>query len=149
MLADLAAVSRESGLAGQYRGVGALFMRGGLISAGQLWGYGTGKRTATAYGLREGPATHVACSFFAAACACLLSAPADIVLNRFQAAPKLGVRYESLSACAAELMRNDGPLAFFRGVGTQYVKVAPIFLITLPLYEQFRRLAGLGYLMSK
>ena len=37
-------------------------------------------------------------------------------------------------------------LSLWRGLGPQYAKLAPIFLMTLPLYEQLRRLAGLGYL---
>ena len=99
-----------------------------------------------AYGAREGPATHTLCSLFAAACASVVSTPPDIVLNRYQAAPVLGVRYDGVGQCAAELVRTEGALALFRGMGPQYMKLAPIFLITLPLYEQCRRLAGLGYL---
>ena len=41
-LAALATVSRSGGLAGHYRGVTALFLRGGMISAGQLAGYDAG-----------------------------------------------------------------------------------------------------------
>ena len=70
----------------------------------------------------------------------------NIVLNRFQGAPKRGVYYESVAHCLAQLVRSEGVLALFRGLGPQYGKLAPIFLITLPIYEQLRRLAGLGYL---
>eukprot|EP00439_Symbiodinium_sp_Y106_P013768 s1763_g1.t5 len=38
---ELMAITRESGLTGLYRGVPALFMRGGLIAGGQLFGYDT------------------------------------------------------------------------------------------------------------
>ena len=69
LFSELAAVTRTSGLAGHYRGVSALFMRGGAISAGQLSGYDAAKCTVRANGLREGPHTHVACSLFAAGCA--------------------------------------------------------------------------------
>ena len=52
----------------------------------------------------------------------------------------------SLRECTAELVGQEGWLSLFRGLGPQYMKLAPIFLVTLPLYEQMRRLAGLGYL---
>lgn len=146
MLTELARVTRESGLAGHYRGVSALFVRGGAIAAGQLSGYDAAKRTVRANGLREGPHTHVACSLFAAGCAAVLSLPPDIILNRYQGAPTRGVQYESVGACLSELVRSEGVGALFRGLGPQYGKLAPIFLLTLPLYEQLRRLAGLGYL---
>ena len=78
--------------------------------------------------------------------AAVLSLPPDIVLNRYQGAPRMGVAYRSVAHCLSELVRNEGGLALFRGLGPQYAKLAPIFLFTLPLYEQLRRLAGLGYL---
>ena len=37
------AVTRTAGLAGHYRGVSALFLRGGAISGGQLSGYDAAK----------------------------------------------------------------------------------------------------------
>ena len=145
-LTELAAVTRRGGLAGHYRGWPALFLRGGAISAGQLSGYDAAKRVVRANGMQEGPRTHVGCSLFAAACASVLSLPPDIILNRFQGAPTFGVHYSSLWQCTAELVRREGGLALFRGLGPQYMKLAPVFLVTLPLYEQLRRLVGIGYL---
>ena len=146
LLSELVAVTRASGLSGHYRGVSALFARGGAISAGQLGGYDAAKRAVRATGQQEGLHTHVACSLFAAGRAAVLSLPPDIVLNRYQGAPVRGLRYESVMHCLSELVRTEGVLALFRGLGPQYGKLAPIFLLTLPLYEQLRRLAGLGYL---
>ena len=57
-----------------------------------------------------------------------------------------GLQYTSVVHCLTELVRTEGVLALFRGLGPQYGKLAPIFLITLPIYEQLRKLAGLGYL---
>ena len=146
LLSELSAVSRTGGLAGHYRGVGALFVRGAAISGGQLSGYDAAKRVVRANGMREGVHTHVGCSLFAAACAAILSLPPDIVLNRYQGAPVTGAQYRSASHCLSELVRTDGVFALFRGLGPQYMKLAPVFLCTLPLYESLRSLAGLGYL---
>ena len=45
-----------------------------------------------------------------------------------------------------DILRKDGPLAFYRGFTPFVVRLGPVFLISLPLTEQIRRLAGLGYL---
>lgn len=145
-LTELAGVTRMGGFAAHYRGVSALFVRGAAISGGQMSGYDAAKRTVRANGWQEGLHTHVGCSLFAAGCAAVLSLPPDIVLNRYQGAPKMGLHYQSVTHCLSELVRNEGGLALFRGLGPQYAKLAPIFLCTLPLYEQLRKLAGLGYI---
>ena len=142
---------------------------GGALSAGQLGGYDAAKawppsprpsppprhphsssaptqRAVRANGLAEGAGTHVLCSLLAAGCAAVLSLPPDIVLNRYQGAPAVGAHYSSVGDCASQLVRREGVLSLWRGLGPQYAKLAPIFLMTLPLYEQLRRLAGLGYL---
>jgi hypothetical protein len=40
----------------------------------------------------------------------------------------------------------DGVLALYRGFTPFVVRLGPVFVISLPLTEQIRRLAGLGYL---
>ena len=47
---------------------------------------------------------------------------------------------------AADILRKGGVLAFYRGFTPFVVRLGPVFLISLPLTEQIRRLAGLGYL---
>ena len=146
MLPELAALWGDGGFRGLYAGVSALVVRGGLISAGQLGGYDFGKRTLRSRGMTEGPAFHLICSLIAAASAAALSTPPDVVLNRYQGDSVLEVRHHSVASCAASIVRQEGILALWRGVGPNFAKIAPVFLVTLPLFEQLRRLVGLGYL---
>ncbi|CAJ1345118.1 unnamed protein product [Effrenium voratum] len=146
LLGELVAITNESGFTGLYRGVPALFMRGGLIAGGQLFGYDTTKRFLVAQGVQEGPVVHLASSSVSAVTAVMASAPADVVLNRYQAGPRIGKSYGSLLEVASELARNEGPLAFYKGVVPNVIKFLPLFLMSMPLFEQLRRLAGLGYL---
>ena len=140
---------RSGGFAAQYAGVSALFLRGGFLSGGQLWGYNVSKSAFKEAGVTEGPLVHMACSSFSAGCASLLSAPADICLNRYQAALKVGSNaYASPAAVALEIMRTEGVLSLFRGASLQFAKVCPVFFFTMPLYEQLRRMVGLGYLRT-
>ena len=63
-----------------------------------------------------------------------------------------GQRIHRLRPCtsafhaAADLVRMDGVLALYRGFTPFVVRLGPVFVISLPLTEQIRRLAGLGYL---
>mmetsp|Transcript_83540 Transcript_83540/g.132241 ORF Transcript_83540/g.132241 Transcript_83540/m.132241 type:complete len:295 (+) Transcript_83540:48-932(+) len=143
---ELVSITQENGFTGLYRGVPALFMRGGLIAGGQLFGYDTTKRFMVSQGVQEGPVVHLASSSVSAVSAVLASAPADVVLNRYQAGPRLGKHYSGLLDVASELVRTEGPLAFYKGVVPNVVKFLPLFLMSMPLFEQLRRLVGLGYL---
>lgn len=143
---ELVSITQENGFTGLYRGVPALFMRGGLIAGGQLFGYDTTKRFMVSQGVQEGQVVHLASSSVSAVSAVLASAPADVVLNRYQAGPRLGKHYSGLLDVASELVRTEGPLAFYKGVVPNVVKFLPLFLMSMPLFEQLRRLVGLGYL---
>ena len=54
--------------------------------------------------------------------------------------------HASALACAADVVRTDGPLALYRGFTPFVVRLGPVFIISLPLTEQIRRMMGLGYM---
>lgn len=68
--------------------------------------------------------------FFAA----FLSLPADFVktrLQRMQALPDGSMPYRGFLDCAGKILRAEGPLAFYQGFPTYYVRIAPHAMITL------------------
>ena len=126
-----------------WRGAGALVVRGALLSAGMQVGYDGFKTWAKRRGvLEDGPVLHglAACAGGVGAGVC--ATPADVVMTRYQASST----YRSAFGAAADIWRKDGVLAFYRGFTPFVVRLGPVFLISLPLTEQIRRLAGLGYL---
>ena len=126
-----------------WRGAGALVVRGALLSAGMQVGYDGFKTWAKRRGvLEDGPVLHglAACAGGVGAGVC--ATPADVVMTRYQASST----YRSAFGAAADILRKDGVLAFYRGFTPFVVRLGPVFLISLPLTEQIRRLAGLGYL---
>ena len=126
-----------------WRGAGALVVRGALLSAGMQVGYDGFKTWAKRRGvLEDGPVLHGLAACAGGVGAGICATPADVVMTRYQASST----YRSAVGAAADILRKDGVLAFYRGFTPFVVRLGPVFLISLPLTEQIRRLAGLGYL---
>ena len=145
-------IARNEGLAALYRGASALVLRGALMNAGNTLGYDGAKTFARSRQWEEGPALHVVASVVAAFLSCTLSCPADLVMTRYQAAPVAGGdaaarASRGVVAFASAMLRDEGPAAFYRGWTALFVRVAPLYILYLPIYEQVRvRVFGLDYM---
>ena len=140
LVQGLATLKRDGHL---WRGAGALVVRGALLSAGMQVGYDGFKTWAKRRGvLEDGPVLHGLAACAGGVGAGICATPADVVMTRYQASST----YRSAVGAAADILRKDGVLAFYRGFTPFVVRLGPVFLISLPLTEQIRRLAGLGYL---
>lgn len=136
-----------------WRGAGVTVGRGAVLSASQLTAYDATKTELKAAGLlREGPMLHVAASLAAAIACTSCSMPFDVVLTIYQSAHSLGGQrlqhYTSRGpmACARALLRESGPSVFFRGWTPAFLRLAPTCISSFFLYEQLRKLAGIGFL---
>ncbi len=63
-----------------------------------------------------------------------------------EAAQVIGRAYDGPVDCVKTMVREEGVGVFFRGWSPFFVRVVPLFVINLPLYEQIRRVLGIGYL---
>jgi hypothetical protein len=143
LLSSLRTLASEGAL---FRGAGALVARGALLSAGQQLGYDGMKTECRRSGLlEEGPVLHVAASVAGALGATVFSTPADVVMTRYQAAAAAG-NTNGMLDCIATIHKQQGPLGFYRGFLPFFVRLCPVFLISLPLTEHLRKLFGLGYM---
>ena len=68
------------------------------------------------------------------------------VVVSFQTGPQLGRSYRGVLQCAVTIGREEGVGVFFRGWVPLFTRVAPLYVLYLPLYEQVRRLVGLDYM---
>jgi len=137
----------KEGAAQLWRGAIPLTLRGSVLNAGHATGYDGTKTICKKRGLVEdGLVLHVFASVNAAALMCTLANPFDVVSNRYQAAPTLGVLYASPIECALSIARKEGGAAFFRGWLPFFGRHAPLLSVLMPLYEQFRVLLGIGFL---
>ena len=157
----------EGVLSGLYRGVGAIMLRGALMNGetplppwlprrlltpgpagGAAMGYDATKTQAKRREwLDDGPLLHVVASIVSALAqtACL---PADVLMTRYQSAAQLpdGPQYRGLLHCAVTIRREEGASVFFRGWTPMFARVAPLAVVFFPVYEQIRRLVGLGFM---
>lgn len=140
-------IFKQDGFRGLYRGSSALLVRGALINAGNTLGYDFVKTANHERNfVAEGPALHVIASIAAAFLSSTFCVPADFVMTKYQSGPQMGHNYKSVTDCTLRLLRSEGLLGFFRGWTPLFVRVAPLYVIYLPVYEQVRRLLGIGYL---
>lgn len=129
-------------LCGYWLGSSTLVLRGALLTAGQIAGYdGTKWLSRRRRWMRDGPLLHTIAACVAGVSAASCSAPADVLQTRLQS--RAG---GDALRCAAEILRESGWLGFFRGWGLSVARLCPTFIIGSTVYEQTRRLMGLGYL---
>ncbi|CAK9102491.1 Mitochondrial brown fat uncoupling protein 1 (UCP 1) (Solute carrier family 25 member 7) (Thermogenin) [Durusdinium trenchii] len=124
-----------------WQGCSPLIARGALLTAGQMFGYDGTKTTARRCGLQDDPMLHVAAAACAGFSAATLSAPADVVMTRYQSSSG-----QTLLRCAGHVLEEGGPAGFFRGWTANFFRLAPTFTVGSLIYEQCRLLLGLGYM---
>lgn len=140
-------IASDEGVAQLWRGASVICVRGALITGGQLTGYDWTKTYCRQEKLLEdGPVLHGIASVVAALAATTFGAPFDILMVRFQTAPAMERSYDGLVDCATTMVKEEGPLVFYRGWWPMFVRIAPTFLLAMPLYEQIRKGLGLSFL---
>lgn len=136
-----------------WRGAGVIVGRGAALSASQLATYDATKTELKRRGLLDdGPALHIIASLLAAVVCTTCSMPLDVVLTVYQSAHTFGGdRLERYGrggpiACASMMLRESGPSIFMRGWVPAFARLAPTCVSSFFLYEQLRKLVGIGFL---
>ncbi|KAJ1457497.1 mitochondrial carrier domain-containing protein [Pelagophyceae sp. CCMP2097] len=126
------------------RGLSASAPRGAAIAVGEVATYDFTKTELRAYSYfasvdgAEPFSLHLATSVITGLVATTVAAPFDTIKSRVMASSSKGFS-EALSA----LLRAEGPAALFSGWWPAYCRLAPHAILTFPLLEQLRVLAGL------
>ncbi|KAI9217826.1 mitochondrial carrier domain-containing protein [Blastocladiella britannica] len=140
----LTTIVRAEGFVGLYKGVSATAARASLLTAGQMASYDTAKHAILDQQLlAEGPVLHILSAAIAGLCAVTVAAPADLVKSRIMGDPR-HIHYTGVLDCIVKTVRDEGPRAMFKGWLPSYLRIAPHFMISLPLFEVFRVALGVG-----
>jgi len=129
----------ESGWKGIFVGTGPTVIRAMSLNVGMLSTYDQIKselETRTSLGSTAVVScAKLASGFFASA----FSLPFDFIKTRLQKqtpGPDGKLPYNGIMDCARKVAAKEGPMAFYNGFWTYYVRIAPHVMITLFLLEQ-------------
>ncbi|XP_026810332.1 mitochondrial glutamate carrier 1-like [Rhopalosiphum maidis] len=129
----------SKGLLGLYRGVGATGMRDVTFSI--IYFPMFARLNALGPRKKDGSGDAVFWCSFVSGCvagssAALAVNPIDVIKTRLQAIKKSDaeVEYKGVVDCFMKTLRNEGPLAFFRGGACRMIVIAPLFGIAQTIY---------------
>ncbi|KAI0262961.1 mitochondrial carrier [Gloeopeniophorella convolvens] len=138
-----ASVWREGGLRALYRGTDATTLRGVVLSASQISAYDQLKQALKARGvMREGLPLHFAASMFAGFICSVTSNPVDVVKVRVMNDKER--RYKSVLDCVRVMLRQEGPLAFYKGFGMCWARLGAHTVLSFVVFEQLRAVFGIA-----
>jgi hypothetical protein len=135
------------GYKGLFRGAGGLAIRGALMNGGNTLGYdGTKTWIRRKFQIKsneESWGIHFIASINAALLSSTFSLPVDVLLTTYQTSL---LTEKNLIDTFFQIQKQNGIRHFFRGWVPMFCRVAPIYNIYLPFYEQVRKMLGIGYL---
>ncbi|EPZ34834.1 Mitochondrial carrier domain-containing protein [Rozella allomycis CSF55] len=141
-------VKEEGGL---YIGATATIARASLLTGGQLAAYDQSKTILKQkYGFQEGFGLHVLCSIVSSFSAATFCAPADIMKTKMMGSYGYDSTYhqetKSFWSCFRMIYTSEGIRGLYRGWSASFLRLAPHFILSMPLYEKVRVLVGLDNL---
>jgi len=145
-------ISHEGGgMRSLWRGSGATVQRAALLTAAQMPSYDHMKHTLVDNGhMQEGYPCHFISCMGAGVVAAALTSPVDLAKSRVMAQPVdtagRGTLYKGTVDCLRRVVQTEGPTAVFKGFNSQWLRIGPHTTISLMVFEQLRRLAGMDYL---
>eukprot|EP00924_Labyrinthula_sp_SR-Ha-C_P003564 maker-scaffold_53-snap-gene-1.5-mRNA-1 protein AED:0.17 eAED:0.20 QI:0/0/0/1/1/1/3/0/295 len=139
----LSSIISKDGVQNLFSGTTVLMARGALLNAGQQLGYDYSKTMLLRNGITDGPKVHFTSSICSAFLAVTFCTPADFILTQFN---RRRGEFRSVGDCIVRVYKENGMRVFYTGWVALFIRLGPLFVINMPLYEQVRRLVGLSYL---
>jgi solute carrier family 25 (mitochondrial uncoupling protein), member 8/9 len=145
-------IVKQEGLLGLWTGLGPAIARNSIINATELVTYDTAKHwlLSPAVGMKDGFLTHFSAAAMAGGMATLVGNPVDVVKTRVMAAAKgasTGVtpQYTGAFDCAIKTLKQEGPLAFYQGVGPQFFRITGWNIVMFVSLEQIKKQASKAF----
>ncbi len=123
----------ENGIGGIYKGVVPTIVK---VSTAQATRFGVFQVIPPEY--RTTPWSAAGCGAFAGGVSVLAFQGIDVVKSRMQGLE--ASKYRSTMHCISEIMKNEGPLAFYKGVGPRLTRVCLEVGITMSMYGEIVRM---------
>mmetsp|Transcript_38522 Transcript_38522/g.123477 ORF Transcript_38522/g.123477 Transcript_38522/m.123477 type:complete len:296 (+) Transcript_38522:64-951(+) len=139
LLGGLAAVVRDEGFGGLFRGANGAVIRVAMGSAAQLSSYDTCKQLIHQYLHLDGTPLHLASSLSASVFVILVMNPFDVVSTRLYSAPP--GKFRGVAHCFTAALRHEGIPGLYKGSPANYLRLGPHTILTLMAWEKFKGLA--------
>jgi solute carrier family 25 aspartate/glutamate transporter 12/13 len=129
-------ICKELGFTGLYRGASACFLRDIPFSGIYFPAYAKLKQSLRDEEGRLSNTNLLLAGSLAGVAAASTTTPADVIKTRLQVEARLGeARYNGILDCFVQVLKSEGPTAFFKGVVPRVFRSSPQFGITLLSYE--------------
>ncbi|KAJ3288195.1 hypothetical protein HDU79_005024 [Rhizoclosmatium sp. JEL0117] len=122
-------IAKTEGVLALWKGCGPTVVRAMALNLGMLSTYSEAKSRLEPVLGKNSYATNLGASAVAGFFASFFSLPFDFLKTRMQ---KGGTSmYKGTLDCAVQVIQKEGPLAFYKGFPTYYIRIAPHAMITL------------------
>lgn len=121
-------VARNEGTRGLWSGSYPTIIRAMSTNFGQLAFFSESKSLLQKHTNLSFQSTSLAASSIAGFFAAVFSLPFDFVKTRLQRGSRVAggpPEYKGMLDCAVKVLKNEGPLRFYRGFGTYFLRIAP------------------------
>ncbi|XP_048341918.1 calcium-binding mitochondrial carrier protein Aralar1 [Sphaerodactylus townsendi] len=133
-------VLKDLGIFGLYKGAKACFLRDIPFSAIYFPVYAHCKLMLADENGHVGGLNLLTAGAIAGVPAASLVTPADVIKTRLQVAARAGqTTYNGVIDCFGKILREEGPIAFWKGAGARVFRSSPQFGVTLLTYELLQR----------
>jgi len=138
---ELVRIYRKEGVRGLYRGCWPTTLRGATITCTQVPSYDHVKHTLLNYKwMSEGKPLHFVSSLIAGVVTVAVVNPIDVAKTRIMVATG---RPMSFPATFMSIMRNEGPMAGYKGALSAWLRLAPHTTTTFMTLEYLRSVLGI------
>ena len=128
----------KDGLKGLWVGWGPNVMRNSVINAAEIASYDQFKQIALGIGLPDNLATHILCAFGAGFVAVGVGSPVDVLKTRLM--NRQPGTQQSIPGLIASMMMKEGPLSFYKGFSSNFMRLGSWNVIMFVSLEQIRGL---------
>ena len=136
-------VNQAQGIAGFYKGIEANVMRAMILNATKMACYDTCKGVCRTAGVPDGILLQFMSAFSAGFFMTCTVSPFDIVRTRLMNQPADAKLYNGFADCVAKMLKNEGPLGFYKGFIPIWSRFAPTTCLQLIIFEQLRGIMGM------
>lgn len=147
ILGAMETIWRQQGLAGLWRGVGGAVPRVMLGSAAQLATFASSKAWVQEkqWFPEDSWLVALAGGMISSVAVVAIMTPFDVVSTRLYNQPVDGAGkgqlYRGLADCLVKIWRQEGPQAFYKGLGLSYLRLGPHNILSMFFWDEFRKVA--------